>query len=186
MAKTPALRSDGTKRCTKCCDCLPVSKFYTTGKKRNGDPKYNSWCKACSKKKQAEYHIKKWGAEALQFSAFKRTRTVETYLAYLLQKARRRDVCEITVSDVVEIWNAQNGRCALTGWEMTRILGQGSIPTNASIDRINSNEGYTKYNVQLVCRCVNVAKSDLSLSEFVRMCRDVSEKANAENTRLAA
>lgn len=181
-----APHANGQKNCTHCEGYFPLSDFYTTGKRVNGEPKYNSWCKLCIKEKQASYHKLTWGEEALQRSAYKRTRTVEAYLSYLLQKARKRDWCEIDVSDVVRVWNLQNGKCALTGWEMTRILGQGVIPTNASIDRIDSSKYYSKNNIQLVCRCVNTAKSDLSVKEFIDLCKAVTEKYYAENSSLAA
>ena len=33
------------KACTKCNNIFELSNFYTTGKKVDGTPKYNSWCK---------------------------------------------------------------------------------------------------------------------------------------------
>jgi hypothetical protein len=188
MAPRPTLREDGTKQCTKCGVVVPVSGFYTTGRKKDGSPKYNSWCKACSKQKAASYHISTWGPERLQFSAYKRTQSVRAFLSYLLAKARRRHTCLVTINDLEETWVAQQGRCALTGWEMTMRLGEGQVPTNASIDRIDSKLGYLMGNVQLVCRAVNVAKSDLPQQEFFRLCAAVAETqdAHSKNTRLAA
>ena len=62
---------------------------------------------------------------------------------------------------------------------MTMELGQGSVATNCSIDRIDSMRGYEADNVQLVCRAANVAKSNLATSEFVALCRAVAEVYNA-------
>ena len=186
MAPRSALHPNGSKKCTHCGSFFPVSQFYTSGKRRNGDPKYNSWCKDCIKSKQASYHLKTWGEERLQRSAYKRTKTVGSYLAYLLTKARARGECELEPSDLENLWNAQGGRCSLTGWEMTRALGKGLVHTNASIDRIDSSRGYVHGNVQLVCRAANMAKSNLASEELVALCRAIVEKADAENTRLAA
>jgi len=58
---------------------------------------------------------------------------------------------------------------------MTMELGRGTIPTNCSIDRIDSSRGYEVGNVQLVCRAANVAKSDLPMNDFVALCRSVTE-----------
>jgi len=57
-------------------------------------------------------------------------------------------------------------------------LGAGVIPTNASIDRIDSHQAYVVGNVQLVCRVSNVAKSDLSTDQFLALCAAVVEKSN--------
>ena len=80
----------------------------------------------------------------------------------------------------------QGGKCAITGWDLTMILGHGVVPTNVSIDRINPSNGYVDGNVQLVCRSVNIAKSDLSMDSFIQLCRSVVEMEYGKNTRLAA
>lgn len=178
MAKpVPYVSADkSSKLCTKCAGAFPLGQFYTTGKKVSGEPKYNSWCKACVSEKQASYHKRTWGPARLQHSAFKRTKSVRTFLTYLRGKAAQRSKCEVISVDALElIWNSQGGKCALTGWDMTMELGRGSVPTNCSIDRINSSLGYEVGNVQLVCRAANVAKSNLSLSDFVALCRSVAE-----------
>ena len=62
---------------------------------------------------------------------------------------------------------------------MTMELANGFVPTNCSVDRIDSTQGYIVGNVQLVCRVANVAKSNLTHSDFVQLCKAVLEKANA-------
>jgi len=166
------------KDCTKCGEHLPLTSFYTTGKRVDGSPKYNSWCKLCIKTKMASYHKRTWGPDALQRSAFKRTRTVRAYLAYLRAKAVRRGGSCASLDTLVHIWGAQNGRCALSGWELTTKLGAGNIPTNCSIDRIDSEKGYEENNIQLVCKAVNTAKSDLTPEMFLLLCSAVVERAN--------
>lgn len=187
MAKTPAWTRKEGKNCTKCGECLPLTYFYTAGKKVDGSPKYNSWCKPCIKEKAASYHKRTWGPEALQLSAFKRSRSVRSYLAYLRGKALKRGGSCIGLDELVEIWNRQNGRCSLTGWELTMKLGSGVIPTNCSIDRIDSSKGYESGNVQLVCRAANVAKSNLAPDLFLQLCSAVTERLNGiQDARMAA
>jgi len=187
MPKKSTIRPDGLKPCTKCGELKPVDGFYTTGIKADGSAKYNSWCKICSKTKMSSYHKNTYGPEKLSHSARIRTRSVRTYMQYLLAKARRRLGASIDTSYLEHLWEKQQGKCALTGWVMTMKLGEGVIPTNASIDRINSTLGYAEGNVQLVCRAANVAKSDLKPELFLALCAAVSEKANGiQNTSLAA
>lgn len=178
MAKTPA--SVKAKACTKCGGIFALGKFYTTGKKVSGEPKYNSWCKVCVAEKQASYHKRTWGPDRLQHTAFKRTKSARAFLGYLRGKAVQRGKGEVLSVDALELlWHTQGGKCALTGWDMTMELGRGSVPTNCSLDRIDSTGGYEVGNVQLVCRAANVAKSDLSQSEFVALCRSVVEVHDA-------
>jgi hypothetical protein len=174
MAKT-AVRE---KTCTRCGELKPTSLFYTTGKCVDGGPKYNSWCKDCIKSKQATYHKKTWGPDKLQFTAYKRTKTVRAYLSYLRAKAVRRGGGCVSIDALETLWLVQGGRCALTGWPMTMELAKGVVPTNCSIDRIDSEAGYDVGNVQLVCRAANVAKHDLSASDFLQLCKAVVENAN--------
>ena len=178
MSKTEALV---VKPCTNCGVTKALDLFYTTGKKVDGAPKYNSWCKKCISVKQASYHERTWGKNRLHYTAFKRTKSVRSYLQYLRSKAVQRKKGEEVLSlDALELlWHAQDGCCALTGWSMTMELANGVVPTNCSLDRIDSRQGYIVGNVQLVCRAVNVAKSDLVQSDFIALCKAVLEKANA-------
>jgi hypothetical protein len=169
-----------SKLCTKCGEAKLLSNFYTSGKTKTNQFKYASWCKICISEKQATYHKKTWGDKKLAYTAFKRTKTVRHYLTYLRSKAiQRKKASDIISLDALELlWITQKGRCALTGWQMTFELAKGSIPTNCSIDRIDSNFGYEIGNVQLVCRAANVAKSNLSECDFINLCIAVVENQN--------
>jgi hypothetical protein len=179
MAKTLPVSNE--KRCTRCDAVKALAGFYTTGKRVDGSPKYNSWCRTCISQKQADYHARTWGPEKLQYAAFKRTKSVRAYLQYLRSKAiQRAKKGEVISLDALELlWATQEGRCALTGWPMTMELANGVVPTNCSLDRIDSKHGYIVGNVQLVCRSANVAKHDLPQVEFVKLCRAVVERHDA-------
>lgn len=170
------------KNCTRCGENKSISRFYTTGKKVSGAPKYNSWCKDCISVKQASYHSRTWGNDKLQYTAFKRTKTARSYLQYLRSKAiQRRKGNEVISLDALELlWHTQHGCCAITGWPMTMELANGVVHTNCSIDRIDSKLGYTVGNVQLVCRAANIAKNALTQGEFVSLCAAVLEVANGK------
>jgi hypothetical protein len=97
-----------------------------------------------------------------------RGRTPEDFIKGLMNKKRRRS--EMTVADAIMAYHRQNGLCAITGIEMTRVTGSGRISTNISIDRIDSSKGYSKENIQLVCHAVNIMKSALPMDEFLDWC----------------
>lgn len=57
------------------------------------------------------------------------------------------------------------------------IFNNGRIPTNVSVDRIDSKKGYTRDNVQLVCMAINQMKSDLDNNTFYNLCKAVYKNA---------
>ena len=88
-------------------------------------------------------------------------------------KAKKYDF-SITLNDLFELWEKQNGLCSYTNWPMSTITHD---PYLVSIDRINSDKGYILSNIQLTCWQVNRAKSFMSNSDFFAMCQAVANKA---------
>lgn len=72
---------------------------------------------------------------------------------------------------------AQNGKCAISGLDMTYELGEGRIYTNVSIDQIMPSKGYTIDNIQLVCMAVNQLKSDLDMDTILILCSAIVDNA---------
>lgn len=88
-------------------------------------------------------------------------------------KSRKREngkVVKLTLDDIEELIINSNGVCAVSGLPLTC---ERRNPLLASIDRIDSNKGYVKGNVQLVATCVNLAKHTLPQEQFVAMCKAV-------------
>lgn len=77
----------------------------------------------------------------------------------------------VSPQDLWDIWEAQDGKCAYTGWELS--FGYKS-ETTASIDRIDSSGGYTLGNVQWVHKDVNRMKTDFPEDRFLQICRAVA------------
>lgn len=87
---------------------------------------------------------------------------------------------DISVEDVRELYEEQDGLCALSGVLMTTHRdGTGARETNASVDRISPDVGYRRNNIQLVCWAVNKMKGTLNQAEFWFWCENVSRRANA-------
>ena len=84
--------------------------------------------------------------------------------------ARRRGL-EFTVTKeyLWELFELQDRRCAYTGIDL--IHGQ-----NVSLDRIDSDAGYVKGNVQWVDWTVNRMKSNIKHDEFVRLCSLIANR----------
>jgi len=90
----------------------------------------------------------------------------------LIKKCRHRKNinCSITYNDLVELWQEQEGKCAITGLTMTT----DSHYANISVDRINCLKDYSRDNIRLVCWWVNMARNTLTDGEFLERCRAVT------------
>lgn len=71
-----------------------------------------------------------------------------------------------------EVWDKQGGICPYTNLKMelpaNKELGFDGLksPLNASLDRIDSDKGYNKDNIEFVCLAVNYAKNTFSREEM--------------------
>ena len=108
-------------------------------------------------------------------------------LWYLFSKVRfnadlRKIEFAIEREDLVELWEKQTGKCAITGRQMTLEKGKGSLWSAASVDRIDNKIGYHRLNIHLVCVGINRAKGILDLEEFIKICGEVVKFAKDKNT----
>lgn len=144
-----------TQYCITCKRDLPIERFYLD-MRRNGVWSPRKKCKTCT--------------QASDKAAI--SNTYKTYLARLLASSKHARMkqgyeWEITVQDLVDLWEKQDGRCSVSGVVMTHHRdGSGHKNFNASIDRLNISIGYTPDNIRLVCFAVNIMRGSLNLSEF--------------------
>lgn len=98
-------------------------------------------------------------------------------LQELNRSAKRRAVqrkleFDLTVDFLNQLWEIQNGKCAITGLDLIipqeRNDGKAS-PFSPSIDRIDIKKGYTTNNVRIVCYIVNCSLHDYGLETFDRI-----------------
>lgn len=84
---------------------------------------------------------------------------------------------DLEPKDIIDLYEQQQGRCALTGWAIG--WAEKGLTATVSIDRIDSSEGYLKTNVQLVHKDVNMAKQQYSQEYFIEMCAAVANNTKA-------
>lgn len=91
---------------------------------------------------------------------------------------KRNLIFDITIEQAWDLFLSQNKRCALTDIELyfTHKIGDIVERGTASLDRINSKEGYTIQNVQWVHKNVNTAKMDMEQKDFIEICKKVASK----------
>lgn len=159
------------KTCFCCKKTKETSLFFKQSQTPDG---LHSWCKACCK-------------EGNQKSRLKVNSTIEGRAKVFLQNAKksakkRNQEFSLEISDVVGFWNDQQMICAYSGIEMT--LEAGKLNT-VSIERIDSNIGYTKDNTILVCQAINRMKSDFNYEDFYMLCQSVAKFLGDDELKLA-
>jgi len=145
---------DAEKKCSKCGEVKPLSEFYNAGYK--GRSTLKAACIPCT-------HVSRNKAKSSSPAAY-------LHHLYIQQKSKHRNSnfpYSITEEDLLNLWEAQNGKCALSGVHMTYEKdGKGRKDFNASVDRFNTEAGYVPGNVQLVCDRVNTMRHTLSVDMF--------------------
>lgn len=94
-----------------------------------------------------------------------------------LRRARNRNrLGDLTLDDLFEQWNKQNGKCPYTGIELK--LPQARVKhqmfETASLDRINSNKPYEKNNVVFVSTPINYMKNSMTEEETIVFCKKIA------------
>ena len=163
------MKSKTNLNCKECGKPFEIPTKEYNRQIRNGREPDHFFCGlSCSKthsNRGNDYwkNIENWG---------KHPRTKDKYspFRYYVRKAKQRPKdCNITVEYLYELWHKQEGKCAFTG--MPLVLYDDKVHdyiTQASLDRIDSNKGYVKGNVQFVSTCLNFAKSNMSDEQFRR------------------
>lgn len=178
-----------TKICKKCQIEKPLADFHNS--KANPDSKQYK-CKVCSLAESAAWHVKNrdrrsaYSAErypakrdkVLQRSAERRVNVgVRARQLVLAAKLRMPDGFTLTVERVAEC--IEQGCCAVTGipfdlrpYESSR-SGKRCNPFAPSIDRIDSNQGYTNENARVVIWQFNNMKGEMTDAELLAICQTI-------------
>lgn len=100
-----------------------------------------------------------------------RSSSPRKFLSSSLGKGKERK--ELTLDYLMSLYENQDGKCAITGFVMTYEAGKGRVPTNISIDRIDSTIGYVEGNIQLACIQANKMKMELTTEQLTHWCEAV-------------
>lgn len=105
-----------------------------------------------------------------------------------LRIARKRSIekerqFNLTLAYLKQVWEEQKGICPYTGWQMYLPRTSNEYnqrcseenPRKASIDRIDSAQGYVIGNVQFVSHMANLAKSSYSHETMLEFCQSVAQ-----------
>jgi hypothetical protein len=97
-------------------------------------------------------------------------------------KAESRKITfAITIKQAWDLFEKQKARCALTGLPISIKCGWKNYrDKTGSLDRIDSEKGYIKDNIQWVHKDVNIMKNAFSIERFVEICKLVANRSQAE------
>jgi hypothetical protein len=153
--------------CKNCIITKPRYLFYNHNTSKTGK---QSICKICSKcdisKRRENYTLD----QHIHFMIYNAKRAAKKRSKKYINKGE----VSITPQDIHDLIKIQNNKCIFT---KVNLVWEVNAPPfyKASLDRIVSDKGYTKDNVQLVSHSTNTAKSDMSSSEWFLFRQKLSE-----------
>jgi len=167
-----------------CCKCKqPKDPEDFIGDKRNKHRAFKSnICKPCDVKRKKDKVIEYNQTPNLNFYLTRLYASIKSRVKN--NKSRSKNLL-ITKKDLFDLYEKQQGLCAISGIHMTYEVGTGgpgnhNSPNNISLDRIDSSKEYEEGNVQLVCSAVNFMKSNLTTRDLVSYCKKIVEYATKE------
>lgn len=164
-------------KCNICNEWLPREHFNLHGGSDNSYAYRDGLDKRCNRCKQTQNKNAR-----SNYSDEKRLEKI-LQVRWLNAKDRAKSknrLFDITKQDLMDLWNKQEGKCAISKIPMTFNIDSGRNPYNVSIDQINPAQGYTKDNIQLVCMCVNQLKSDFDMNVIINICKNIIENYDTE------
>jgi hypothetical protein len=154
------LKISGERKCPRCNETKKLdTEWYNNNLSR---------CIKCEKELGKIKHKENQKKEILSLDAFINKKIKES-------KQRKNIESIITTEEVVDVFNKQNGKCYYTNYPL-EISHRNKTPYSLSIDRIDSNKGYTIDNIVLCCSIVNRMKMDDDVNHFIQLCKDISHK----------
>ncbi len=142
------------RQCSKCGNVKSNDNFYQTQR--------GNRCKECILIETRDYKRKKrLDPEHRKNEGVKqKERRVRLWQNTLIHDSKRRKVENtLTVDDINEIFDKQNGLCH---WFKIPLIPSNhkKYPQQPSLDRLDSNLGYTKDNVVLCCYSANIGRNE--------------------------
>jgi hypothetical protein len=131
--------------------------------------------------------------ENATFKKQSRKVTLKTYLNQMYHASKRSAVKrkakgrisagehDITLQDLQDIWSKQNGRCFYSGIPMNYNKNEWKV----SLERLDTNKGYTKNNIVLCCLELNT-RSQWRLSKVDEMIEILDQNVDKVDTNFTA
>ena len=170
QAKWEAIKAENKLICKVCSAEKTLDYFSRTNLHRKLP--YMSWCTECKKcEQERKKKERRKGAQ---------TKGLEYNITSLFKHIQRRAKLysmelTIDVPFLVELFENQKGICPYTGLPMSFEIHNYQ---RLSLDRINSDLGYTKENIVWCCWIANNMKQDMNPHEFKSWIADLQKTLN--------
>ena len=139
--------------------------------KRNNKINRKNYCSlVCSGHMNSE-HLKKYTKENGKYLLPHCDNRKDKYTGlreHLRRVKKRKHLYDITVEDLFEQWETQSGMCVYSGVKLIHPGQNGNNINTASLDRINSNLGYVKGNIQFISIMCNFAKNSTTHEDMLK------------------
>lgn len=137
---------------------------------------YGSHTKSCGCDKT--YFKKLTGRNSSKFKGYEEMSS--RYVSDIVRRCKKFNYeYDLTAQFLWELYERQNRKCALSGEEIKFSYTNSNRPEGTiSLDRIDSNKGYTKDNVQWVHKDINTLKTDFDQAKFLELCKKVVDHNN--------
>lgn len=165
-----------TKACWKCSTEQPLENFSRNRSKSSG---YAAECKACAAAYNKQ-HVSDNADYYREYRHAKRKANIAWYL-YLEARSRAKRLAlefNLEPQDIVV-----PKTCPVFGFELMPSVRRDTSP---SVDRIDTNRGYVKGNVQVISYMANRMKSNASDAQLRQFASWILEKSCGSERRLDA
>jgi len=156
--------------------CKPCDKLYRTKNRPKLSAKkkqYHLDNKELINKKQREYYHS--NKDLINSQNTRYLNNPKSWAKRMLNKSKERAL-ESGVEHSISLEDIDIPKlCPYLGVELTFLIGSGQLPTDASIDRIDSSKGYVKDNIQIISRLSNTMKSNATRSQLIIFAKNVIE-----------
>lgn len=156
------------KKCSKCKESKPETDFPKTKTNKDG---LSYLCTDCNKDSSRSYRER--NAEKYYNNQKLRRQEEPHFISQLFHGAvtrakKKKLPLDIDNDFLTQLLTKSDYKCAVTGLEMNLISTgrKKANPFKCSLDRIDSDKGYTKDNVRLVCWAVNQMKAERTDTEL--------------------
>lgn len=162
-----------------------ISAMANLAKNKLSHKEMVEFCKTISEfwnKKEQQFENYSVIVEKFKFQIYlsrAKSRPIEYLKKFKTKFDGRNEDGQLTVDDLIEQWKLQKGRCPYSGIKLIHAdvyrNKNHNLTEIASLDRINSEYGYIKGNIQFVSAVCNFAKRNMPHEEMVDFCKIIAE-----------
>jgi len=103
----------------------------------------------------------------------------------IIDAAKRKYDVAVTIEEAWSKFLGQEQKCALTGQRLVFARNYQTDLQTASLDRIDSSQGYVIGNIQWVHKDINMFKGSLTEDRFIELCKLVTTYQSHSNESIS-